>query len=218
MQQWEYKVEEIRQIFSFRVMEGKLNRIGHEGWELVGVYSEGDNHYAMFKRPKIPATDPTSVGIADLDLSVRAFNCLNYADILTVGELIDYRTENLIIVSDEKLMKIRNMGKKTYEEIIRKISEKLEEIGFELKVASDMDESTIVELRKRMTVKELDFSVKTFNFLKRRGINTVVDLLNYSEEDLRKSAIDTVWEKRWERVSDEIKQKLAMMGLSWHVE
>ena len=51
-----------------------------------------------------------------------------------------------------------------------------------------------------MTIEELDLSVRSFNCLKRAGINTVVDLINKSEEDMmkvrnlgRKSLEEVVW-------------------------
>ena len=37
-----------------------------------------------------------------------------------------------------------------------------------------------------MTIEELDLSVRSFNCLKRAGINTVEDLINKSEEDMMK--------------------------------
>lgn len=37
-----------------------------------------------------------------------------------------------------------------------------------------------------MTIEELDLSVRSYNCLKRAGINTVEDLTNKSEEDMRK--------------------------------
>lgn len=53
--------------------------------------------------------------IEDLDLSVRSYNCLKRAGINTVGELIS-KTE-------EELMKVRNLGKKSFEEVERKLTE-----------------------------------------------------------------------------------------------
>ncbi len=51
-----------------------------------------------------------------------------------------------------------------------------------------------------MTIEELDLSVRSFNCLKRAGINTVEDLINKSEEDMmkvrnlgRKSLEEVVW-------------------------
>ena len=37
-----------------------------------------------------------------------------------------------------------------------------------------------------MTIEELDLSVRSFNCLKRAGINTVEDLINKSEEEMMK--------------------------------
>ncbi len=51
--------------------------------------------------------------IEELDLSVRAFNCLKRAAINTVGDLIN-KTEG-------DMMKVRNLGKKSLEEVIAKL-------------------------------------------------------------------------------------------------
>ncbi len=58
--------------------------------------------------------------IEELDLSVRAFNCLKRANVNTVGDLINK--------SPDEMMKVRNLGKKSLEEVIAK----LEELGFNL--------------------------------------------------------------------------------------
>jgi DNA-directed RNA polymerase subunit alpha len=56
--------------------------------------------------------------IEELDLSVRSYNCLKRAGINTVGELVR-KTE-------DEMMKVRNLGKKSLEEV----EQKLEELGF----------------------------------------------------------------------------------------
>ena len=53
--------------------------------------------------------------IDDLDLSVRSNNCLRRAGINTVDELIQ-RTE-------EDMMKVRNLGRKSLEEVKKKLSD-----------------------------------------------------------------------------------------------
>ncbi|HHX56517.1 MAG TPA: DNA-directed RNA polymerase subunit alpha [Clostridiales bacterium] len=58
--------------------------------------------------------------IEELDLSVRSFNCLKRAGINTV--------EDLINKSEEEMMKVRNLGKKSFDEV----KEKLNSLGFEL--------------------------------------------------------------------------------------
>lgn len=57
--------------------------------------------------------------IEELDLSVRSFNCLKRAGINTV--------EDLINKSEDDMMKVRNLGRKSLEEVI----EKLKGLGFD---------------------------------------------------------------------------------------
>lgn len=59
--------------------------------------------------------------IEELDLSVRSYNCLKRAGINTVQELANK--------SEEDMMKVRNLGKKSLEEV----QEKLEELGLSLR-------------------------------------------------------------------------------------
>ena len=59
--------------------------------------------------------------IEELDLSVRSYNCLKRASINTVQELT--------AKTEDEMMKVRNLGKKSLEEVIHK----LHELGFTLK-------------------------------------------------------------------------------------
>lgn len=61
------------------------------------------------------------MNIEDLDLSVRSYNCLKRASVNTVGDLAE-KTE-------EEMMKVRNLGRKSLEEVIQK----LESLGLSLK-------------------------------------------------------------------------------------
>jgi len=63
--------------------------------------------------------------IEELDLSVRSFNCLKRAGINTVGELTSK--------TDEDMMKVRNLGKKSLEEV----KEKLASLGLSLKPSEE---------------------------------------------------------------------------------
>ena len=63
--------------------------------------------------------------IEDLDLSVRSFNCLKRANINTVADLAE-KTE-------DDMMKVRNLGRKSLEEV----KKKLEELGLTLKQNND---------------------------------------------------------------------------------
>ena len=85
------------------------------------------DHFALFTdlsdtldgRPTVveKAADPQStvldMTIEELDLSVRSFNCLKRANINTVADLIS-KTE-------DEMMKVRNLGRKSLEEVIGKL-------------------------------------------------------------------------------------------------
>ena len=63
--------------------------------------------------------------IEELDLSVRSYNCLKRAGINTV--------EDLINKSEEDMMKVRNLGRKSLEEVINKLNS----LGLYLKKEED---------------------------------------------------------------------------------
>ena len=66
--------------------------------------------------PVAPDSEPPALKltIEELDLSVRSFNCLKRANINTVRDLIT-RTP-------EEMMKVRNMGKKSLDEVQNKLA------------------------------------------------------------------------------------------------
>jgi DNA-directed RNA polymerase subunit alpha len=68
-----------------------------------------------------PGSGASDARIEELDFSVRTYNCLKKANILTVGELTQ--------ISESDLMNIRNFGKKSLTEV----KEKLGQLGLQLK-------------------------------------------------------------------------------------
>lgn len=65
------------------------------------------------------------MSIDELDLSVRSYNCLKRAGINTIGELVSR--------SAEEMMKVRNLGRKSLDEV----EEKLARFGLSLKPSSE---------------------------------------------------------------------------------
>ena len=63
--------------------------------------------------------------IEELDLSVRSFNCLKRAGINTV--------EDLACKTEDEMMKVRNLGKKSLEEVLNKLAE----LGLSLRPSED---------------------------------------------------------------------------------
>lgn len=65
-----------------------------------------------------PDEDPTNqIPIEELQLSVRAYNCLKRAQINSVADLLDY--------SQEDLLEIKNFGLKSAEEVIEALQDRL---------------------------------------------------------------------------------------------
>ena len=60
--------------------------------------------------------------IEELDLSVRSYNCLKRAGILTLHDLVDK--------SENEMVKIRNLGKKS----LKEVKEKLLELGLTFRI------------------------------------------------------------------------------------
>ena len=59
----------------------------------------------------------TNIAIEELQLSVRAYNCLKKAQINTVGDLLQY--------SPEKLQELKNFGRKSADEVFSTLKDKL---------------------------------------------------------------------------------------------
>ena len=79
----------------------------------VNLSDEARNAETMVERSEVMKEKVLEMTIEELDLSVRSFNCLKRAGIDTVEDLIN-RTE-------EDMIKVKNLGKKSLEEVIAKL-------------------------------------------------------------------------------------------------
>ena len=82
---------------------------------LTDLNSIADETGLMISKSEDPAVKILETSIDDLDFSVRAYNCLKRANILTLRDLVD-KTEN-------EMMKIRNLGKKSLKEVMDKVKD-----------------------------------------------------------------------------------------------
>ena len=87
----------------------------------VDLSDEAKNAEIMVEREETIKEKVLEMTIEELDMSVRSFNCLKRAGIDTVEDLTN-RTE-------EDMIKVRNLGKKSLEEVILK----LRSLGLDLK-------------------------------------------------------------------------------------
>lgn len=91
----------------------------------IDMSLEAQEREFMVERAEVTKVKVLEMTIEELDLSVRSFNCLKRAGIDTVEDLIE-RTE-------EDMIKVRNLGRKSLEEVIQK----LHSLNLELKKVED---------------------------------------------------------------------------------
>jgi len=83
---------------------------------MAGIEEEGEAETETFLEPQENDTAKVlELTIEDLDLSVRSYNCLKRANINTVADLTE-KTE-------EEMIKVRNLGRKSLEEVKKKLQE-----------------------------------------------------------------------------------------------
>ena len=80
----------------------------------VNLSDKGSNAEIMVEKDDQDKEKVLEMTIEELDLSVRSFNCLKRAGINTVGDLVNK--------SEEDMMKVRNLGRKSLEEVIWKMA------------------------------------------------------------------------------------------------
>jgi DNA-directed RNA polymerase subunit alpha len=94
--------------------------------QFVGLSDEINQPELMSEKEDKSKDKILEMTIEDLDLSVRSFNCLKRAGINTVDDLINK--------SPEDMMKVRNLGKKSFDEV----REKLISLGLDLAPSEEM--------------------------------------------------------------------------------
>lgn len=87
-------------------------------FSLILKSDSNDEINAETKKFSNPLVDPyTNIAIEELQLSVRAYNCLKRAQINTIGDLLQY--------SPEKLQELKNFGRKSADEVFNTLKNKL---------------------------------------------------------------------------------------------
>lgn len=92
------------------------SRILIEHFNILADLNEiADQTGMMIAKVEDPNVKILETSIDDLDLSVRAYNCLKRAGILSLKDLVNK--------SENEMMKIRNLGKKSLKEVIEKVKD-----------------------------------------------------------------------------------------------
>ena len=92
------------------------SRILIEHFEILANLNDiADETGLMISKSEDPNVKVLDTSIDDLDFSVRAYNCLKRAGILTLRDLVEK--------SENEMMKIRNLGKKSLKEVMDKVKD-----------------------------------------------------------------------------------------------
>jgi len=91
----------------------------------VGLTETAGGAVMMASKPEDERDRLLEMSIDELDLSVRSYNCLKRAGINTIGDLTNKTSEDM--------MKVRNLGRKSLEEV----EEKLTQFGLALKASEE---------------------------------------------------------------------------------
>ncbi len=149
------------------------------------------------------------IGLIPVDSIYTPVYKVNYTVANTrVGNITDYDKLTLEVWTDCTLTarEAVSWSAKILSDLLQHFVDLSDEIG---------DKTTVVEKNEaqhnkvlEMTIEELDLSVRSFNCLKRAGINTVEDLIGKTEEDMMK--VRNLGRKSLE----EVMNKLHSMGLT----
>ena len=91
----------------------------------IDLSESGQKTSFIQELPSDTSEKVSDMSIEELELSVRSFNCLKRANINTVRELCDKTADDM--------MKVRNLGRKSLEEVLAK----LDELGLGLKASDE---------------------------------------------------------------------------------
>ncbi|EOD01019.1 DNA-directed RNA polymerase subunit alpha [Caldisalinibacter kiritimatiensis] len=173
---------------------------------LMEMEMEKGRGYVSAERNK---KEDQPIGVIPIDSIYTPVKKVNFSvENTRVGNVTDYDKLILEVWTDGTIKpdEAVSLGSKIVNEHLNlfiNLTEHVSEV--EIMVEKEEDEKEKV---LEMTIEELDLSVRSYNCLKRAGINTVEELTHKTEEDMMK--VRNLGKKSLE----EVKNKLAELGLS----
>lgn len=172
------------------------------------TFDHGRGYVSQEKNKQTYHNDQIGVIFVD-SIFTPVYNVSYKVDNTRVGNITDYDKLSLDVLTNGTID-----AKEAVSLAAKILNEHLNlfvELSDEAKRAEIMVEREETKKEKvlEMTIEELDMSVRSFNSLKRSGINTVEELTNKTEEDMMR--IRNLGKKSFE----EITQKLHSLGLSF---
>lgn len=180
-----------------------LEEDGRLYMEMTAVNGRG---YVPAERNKEPGQP---IGVIPVDSLFSPIRRVNYkVEDTRVGQHTDYDKLSFEVWTDGSILpdEAISLGAKVLSKhlsLFINLTEEVAEVEILDEKAED-DKAKVLE----MTVEELDLSVRSYNCLKRAGINTVEELIQRTEEDMMK--VRNLGKKSLE----EVRRKLAELGLS----
>lgn len=180
-----------------------INESGKLYMELEMIKGRG---YIVAEKNK---QEDQAVGVIPIDSSFTPVEKVNFeVDNTRVGQITDYDRLTLEVWTNGTMTpeEATSLGAKILTEHLNLfigLTDHVEDVEIMVEKEEDKKEKVL-----EMTVEELDLSVRSYNCLKRAGINTVDELAQKSEEDLMK--VRNLGKKSL----DEVHKKLSELGLS----
>ncbi len=166
------------------------------------IYANRGRGYAPAEKNK---DDDHPIGVILVDSLYSPIQRVNYSvENTRVGQMTNYDKLILEIWTDGSIRpdEAVSIGAKILNEHISlfvSLTEEAQEVDVMVEKEEDQKEKAL-----EMTIEELDFSVRSYNCLKRAGINTVQELINKTEEDMMK--VRNLGRKSLEEVQEKLKE------------
>jgi len=148
------------------------------------TFSKGRGYVSAERNKQI---NQNIIGVIPVDSIYTPVHRVNYSvENTRVGNITDYDKLTLEVWTDGSISPIDAVGlaaKIINEHLTQFINLSEATIGTDILVEKEVGQKEKV---LEMTIEELDLSVRSYNCLKRAGINTVEDLTNRTEEDMVK--------------------------------
>ena len=170
------------------------------------IILESGRGYVPADRNKRPDMPIGQIAVDSIFTPIRKVNFT--VEDTRIGQITDYDKLNLEVWTDGTIKpdEAVSLAAKILTEHLALFINLTEHVqGVEIMVEKEEDKK---EKILEMTIEELDLSVRSYNCLKRAGINTVDELVQRNEEEMMK--VRNLGRKSLEEVIN----KLAMMGLS----
>ncbi|KZE37330.1 DNA-directed RNA polymerase subunit alpha [Bhargavaea cecembensis] len=184
--------------------------VGKNGHLRMRMYAQRGRGYVPADRNK---REDLPIGVIPIDSIYTPVSRVNFqVENTRVGQLSDYDKLTLDVWTDGSIgpQEAISLGSRILTEhlnIFVGLTDEAQSVEIMVEKEEDQKEKVL-----EMTIEELDLSVRSYNCLKRAGINTVLELANKSEDEMMK--VRNLGRKSLE----EVKAKLTDLGLGLRTE